>query len=41
MTMLSTMHNATDFVEIDRNVKVDGPHAQIQVKQPKMIKDDQ
>ena len=39
VTMLSTVHNACEFVEVERNVKVNGAHQKMQVKQPACIRD--
>ena len=39
VTMLSTIHSAIESVNVERNVKVNGQHVRLPIKQPKCIQD--
>ena len=39
VTLLSTVHGANDSVTVERNVKIDGVHQVLQIKQPLCIND--
>lgn len=39
VSMLSTVHNATDSAQVERNTKIDGSWVQVEVRQPRCIRD--